>query len=561
MGDLQVYNRNEDLLIFSDPGRPKMKLVTVKEMKMMESGGNQKGISYEEMMLRAGKGLAEVVEKRYANKKSLLVVGLVGGGNNGGDTLIALTSLEKNGWKTCALLVKERTDDPLVKSYSEAGGKSIMYAERGFANTAQAVLGAADLILDGVLGTGTTLPLRDDARKFLKLIGDGVKNQSIVAVDCPSGVDCESGAAAQETLKAELTVCMEAVKAGLIQFPAFEYCGEIMTITIGLDKFAHEKSSQQDVVDADWVKNILPKRPKSSHKGTFGNVMVVGGSVNYVGAPVLSGLAAYRTGCGLVTLAVPQTIHPILAGRFLETVWLILDDQGGVISESAADLVAAQLTKVDALVVGPGIGQEETTARFLETLFFQKSSNGKSRRVGFLLEEPNGDAKEHKLPTIVLDADGLRWIAQNKDWNEKVKSKLVLTPHPGEMAALTGLTMEEIQSNRIAVVIKYALEWKQVVVLKGALTVIAAPDGRMNLIPVASSALAKAGSGDVLSGMIASLIGQGVTGFEAASAAAWLHAQAGLRAARELGCEASVLASDIIEAIPGVIAELNKNTA
>jgi NAD(P)H-hydrate epimerase len=350
---------------------------------------------------------------------------------------------------------------------------------------------------------------------------------------------------------------MEAAKIGLLRFPAFILCGEIVAISIGLESAITSEQAMRVVIDDDWVRERLPTRPRTAHKGTFGTVMIVGGCANYVGAPLLSGLAAYRTGSGLVSLAVPQSVHGMLAGQFLEAVWLVLNDEGGVISESAAELVEAQLMNIKTLVIGPGIGREETTSRFLDAIMFSPKTGSKNRRVGFLVEQTNTEKLERRLPAIVLDADGLRWLAEQDGWAEKIQTSLVLTPHPGEMAALTGLTVEEIQNERMGIAALYAKRWKQVIVLKGALTVIAAPDGRLAVIPVASSALAKAGSGDVLSGMIASLIGQGMGDFEAASTAAWIHARAGLEAANQQGSEVSILASDIIDSIAKVFAALN----
>ena len=534
-----------------------MNLVSVSEMKTIEKEANRAGLPYEEMMQRAGDGLARLIEIRFPALKSSLVVGLIGGGNNGGDTLIALTELQKSGWSTAALFVKERHNDHLTGSYLESGGKVLTAGDKNFEANIPLLFTAAGLVLDGIVGTGITLPLKEEISKFLSIIHKNLGQQIVVAVDCPSGVDCESGAAAPETLNADFTVCMEAAKIGLLRFPAFILCGEIVAIPIGLESAITSEQAMRVVIDDDWVRERLPTRPRTAHKGTFGTVMIVGGCANYVGAPLLSGLAAYRTGSGLVSLAVPQSVHGMLAGQFLEAIWLVLNDEGGVISESAAELVEAQLMSIKALVIGPGIGREETTSRFLDAIMFSPKTGSKNRRVGFLVEQTNTEKLERRLPAIVLDADGLRWLAEQDGWAEKIQTSLVLTPHPGEMAALTGLTVEEIQNERMGIAALYAKRWKQVIVLKGALTVIAAPDGRLAVIPVASSALAKAGSGDVLSGMIASLIGQGMGDFEAASAAAWIHARAGLEAANQQGSEVSILASDIIDSIAKVFAALN----
>jgi len=533
-----------------------MYLVTVEEMRSIEKSACEKGMPYETMMANAGKKLAQVIEARYTKKRLMLVTGLVGSGNNGGDTLIALISLQKSGWNTAALLLKERPNDSLVKNYLDSGGRMLTSTDHGFAGSTKTVLQATGVLLDGVLGTGVKLPLKEDARKFLSLINKELAGQTVVAVDCPSGVDCDSGDTAPETIHAELTVCMEAIKTGLLKFPAFEFCGEVMAVSIGLEDAIREQNIKRNMLDRDWVKGHLPKRPMTAHKGTFGTVMVVGGCANYVGAPLLSGKAAYRSGSGLVTLAVPQSIHPILAGYFPEAVWLILSDEGGVISELAADTVTNHLSKIDVMVVGPGIGREATTQRFLDELFFPRNGNGKIRRVGFLVEPENEKIQKKGLPKLLIDADGLRWLATHDDWHEKINANIILTPHPGEMASLTGLSIDEIQQNRIEVAEVFAKKWKQVLVLKGALTVIAAPDGRTAIVPVASSSLAKAGSGDVLSGMIASFVGQGLELFDAACVGAWIHANAGLSASGKLGGDVSIIATDIIDAIPHVFSGL-----
>jgi NAD(P)H-hydrate epimerase len=348
---------------------------------------------------------------------------------------------------------------------------------------------------------------------------------------------------------------MEAVKIGLVTDPAFVYCGEIEVVPLGLSKAVLGKGNGQTLIDASWVKAQMPARSAFSHKGTYGKVMVAGGSVNYCGAPVLSGLAAYRTGSGLVTLAVPHPVAVQMAGSVPEIIWVILDEEDGVIAESAADLLLKKANDESCLVLGPGIGQEETTQRFLDRLLFQPDL-ASHRKVGFLEGGAPAKSKSLLLPPIVMDADALRWLGAQQNWPQKLHASLVLTPHPGEMSALTGLSTAEIQKDRFNVAEAFAQKWQQVVVLKGALTVIASPTGRLSVIPVASSALAKAGSGDVLTGVIASLIGQGLPLFDAASAAAWIHAQAGLLAAHRLGSEASVMARDIIEAIPAVLQSL-----
>jgi NAD(P)H-hydrate epimerase len=228
----------------------------------------------------------------------------------------------------------------------------------------------------------------------------------------------------------------------------------------------------------------------------------------------------------------------------------------GAISETAVDALLKKLDRVNALLIGPGLGTEETTREFLQALIAGTQKKA-AARIGFI--HAGGEVKESRngtLPPLVIDADGLNLLAKIKDWHKSLPTPSILTPHPGEMSTLTGLSKEEIQENRQEVAGKYAQEWGHVVVLKGAFTVVAAPDGRLTLIPVATSALARAGTGDVLAGLIVGLRAQGLDAYDAAVAGAWIHAQAGLYAADDLGTSASVLASDVLNSISDVISDL-----
>jgi NAD(P)H-hydrate epimerase len=372
-------------------------------------------------------------------------------------------------------------------------------------------------------------------------------------------VDCDSGEAAEECIHADLTVTMAAVKRGLLSMPAFEYVGEIEVAEIGLSETLPAWSAVQNwVATADEVAMLLPERPLDAHKGTFGTALVVAGSLNYTGAALLAGKAAYRVGAGLVTLGVPSPLHSALAGQFPEATWLLLPHEQGVIAEDAASVVFENLERATALLVGPGFGLEETTHKFLEALLGRKVPLRKGGgRIGFVhTGDEKPAAEDIALPPIVCDADGLKLLARISDWPKRLPAPAVLTPHPGEMSVLTGLKVAEIQRDRLEVARKFAREWGHVVVLKGAFTVVAAPDGQTVTIPVASPALARAGSGDVLAGLIVGLRAQGLDAYEAAVAGAWIHARAGLAAAERQGGTASVLAGDILEMVPDVMAAL-----
>ena len=537
-----------------------MKLVTVPQMQKIEKEADAGGLTYDQMMQNAGQGLAEVIADLFVDDDQLEIVSLVGPGNNGGDTLVALTALVEEGWRARAYLVKRKKDE-LVRGFLEKGGE-ILGGENSFEQLAES-LETADVLLDGVLGTGIKLPLKKDVAELLSEVNDMLdlldEPPLIIAVDCPSGADCDTGEIAEEALHADLTVTMAAVKQGLLKLPAFEYVGELRVVDIGLhDDLPSLKEVTVEVAEEDMISALLPERPLDSHKGTFGAALIAAGSVNYTGAVVLAGEAAYRAGAGLVTLAIPASIHGAVSGQLPEATWVLLPHSTGVISSSAAEVLAKNFERATALLIGPGFGTDDTTKEFIENLLAGKSVVKKSApRIGFLhADEEKKNEEKGSLPPLIIDADGLRLLAQIQNWHEKVLEPAILTPHPGEMSALTGLSKEEIQEDRVAVARRFAKEWGHVVVLKGAFTVIASPNGRTTIIPIASPALARAGTGDVLAGLIVGLRAQGLDAYDAAVAGAWVHAQAGLYAADDLGTTASVMAGDVLNSISDVLSDL-----
>ncbi|MBI5946092.1 MAG: NAD(P)H-hydrate dehydratase [Chloroflexi bacterium] len=523
-----------------------MKLVTIAQMREIEKEADANGLSYAEMMENAGRGLAEVVNEISFDDDWEEALGLVGPGNNGGDTLVALTHLVEDGWHARAYVVKRKKKDELVMRLIEAGGEVTFADDDKDFSALGMCFESTDVLLDGLLGTGIKLPLKAEISAVLEqslFIMDDMEEQPyIVAVDCPSGIDCDTGEAALECLPADLTVTMAAVKRGMLKLPAFEFLGDLAVVDIGLpDDLASFYGLKTEVADSELVAGLLPERALDSHKGTFGTALIVAGSVNYSGAAYLAGMAAYRSGAGLVTMAVPSPLHGALAGQLPEATWILLPHELGCIAGNASALTKS-LESASALLVGPGFGLAAQTKDFL---------------AGLLAVESNAqDQTSADLPPTVVDADGLKLLAKISDWHKKLPPLSVLTPHPGEMSVLTGLSKDEIQNDRETVAAKFAGEWGHVVVLKGAFTVIAAPNGQMTVIPVASPALARAGTGDVLAGLIVGLRAQGLDAYDAAVAGAYIHAEAGLIAAEDLGTTASVLAGDILNSIADVISEL-----
>lgn len=536
-----------------------MKLVTVEQMRLIEKEANENGISYDLMMERAGKGIAKIVLNTYSQIGKKKVLGLVGSGNNGGDTLITLEALAQAGWMVKAYLVRPRSEnDPILQRVLGIGG-SVEKAENDpELTTLDKWLGDTTVLLDGVLGTGVQFPLNPELARILAHVREYQHLPHILAVDCPSGVDCDSGAAAGECIPAEMTACMQAVKTGMLAFPAYQLVGEIRVVDLDLPRdLPSWQAVNRTVVGKEDVKSILPERKADAHKGTFGIAMVVAGSINYTGAAFFAAKAAYRIGAGLVRLAVPGPLHSILAGQLPEATWLILPHEMGVISSQAEDILRQNLEKVSAMLLGPGWGLEETTAEFLEKLIVGEREQSRRAGFGFVATEPDNKLARHPfLPALVIDADGLKLLQRIQDWFKKLPGQAILTPHPGEMEVLTGKTLEEIQLHRLEIAEQSAREWGHVVVLKGAFTIIADPSGRTGVIPVATAALARAGTGDVLAGLIVGLRAQGVQPYEAAITGAWIHAQAGLAACRRLGHAAAVMAGDVLDAVPEVLRQL-----
>ena len=542
-----------------------MKLVTVSEMRSIEQEADSNGLTYGQMMENAGTSLAEVVlDLLDENGDKPGVVGLVGPGNNGGDALVALSFLAAQGWRARAYLVNRPAEkDPLIERVRQAGGEIISSTLDKDHDMLKAFIGSASVVLDGILGTGFKLPLKKEISEILQAVNSAISDLDwppyVIAVDCPSGVNCDTGETAEDAIPASITVTMAAAKHGLVKFPAFEFVGDLQVADIGLsEEIVAWKNIHDEVADDSTILDILPDRPDDSHKGTFGTALIAAGSVNYTGAALLAGKSAYRVGAGLVRMALPGPLHIALAGQFPEATWLLLPHEMGVISSEAAEVLMKNIDRATGILVGPGLGTEETTKGFLENLITGRLTARKSAgRIGFVHEEKNdGGGTSNTLPPMVVDADGLRLLKKIDGWEKLLPPRTVLTPHPGEMAELTGSFVDEIQADRLGTAKSFASKWGQIVVLKGAFTVIAEPGGKATVIPVATSALARAGTGDVLAGIIVGLLAQSVDPYSAAVAGAWIHAQAGLLAYDRVGSTASVLASDVVDSISDVLAEL-----
>ncbi len=565
-----------------------IKIVTVEEMRAIERATDAAGISYAKMMQHAGRAVAEVI-KDLLGEVTLgrRIAVLVGPGNNGGDGLVAARILkEETEAEVGCYLLKARSEDDQVFVAARDAGVFVAVAEDDQRwRVLKNLVGNADIVVDALLGTGARLPVEGDLKKLVKVISNSLRYVSsdedthgdlltwpassaygggretiVVAVDCPSGLDCDTGELDAVSIPADVTVTFAAVKWGQVNFPGAAAVGDLVVADIGTPDHLKELQAVKAVlVTGTGVGGRLPERPRNAHKGTFGRAMIIAGSVNYTGAAALAGEAAYRAGAGLVTLAVPQAVYPVLAAHLLETTWLLLPHDMGVLNEGALGVFAEEAGEFDALLVGPGLGCEDETATFMRGLL---AGGEQIRRgtIGFVAREQGNaapSASGYTLPAaLVIDADGLNLLTRIEKWWEFLPPQTVLTPHPGEMARLTGIEREVILENRVSIAAEKAAEWDCIVVLKGAFTAIALPDGQVFIIPFATDALATAGTGDVLAGCIAGLMAQGVASSNAAIAGAYVHALAGQIAKDELGTARSVMARDVLDSLPKAFASI-----
>lgn len=566
-----------------------MKVVNIDTMRTIEKAADAAGHSYADMMELAGRATADYILNTlvsYTLEPNVLI--LVGPGNNGGDGLVAGRCLMEDlpDATVIACLVKARDDD-VFKAARDVGVSMIVMPEEGNPTDLEEALMNTSVVVDALFGTGARLPIEGKAAEMLSLTHHTLQDRQdfaltltpltsppqeiidrpiIIAVDCPSGLDCDTGQLDEKTLYADATITFAAAKLGQLKFPGAEAVGDLIIGDIGLPADLEELDTVTlTVADGTYVKECLPKRSINTHKGSFGKVMVIAGSANYIGAAYLAGAAAYRVGAGLVSIGAPQIIVATLASLLPDATWLLLPHEMGVLHERAVPLIREASNGYDALLLGPGLGQDEVTKKFIEEMFkIEQTRPAKRKQVGFQFPDQEDMVEEEivtvDLPPMVIDADGLNLLAHLDEWWKLLPSNTILTPHPAEFARLAGLKDDEnqsaiqrVQADRVNLAIQYAAEWNVIVVLKGAFTIVAGPDGGATIIPFATSALATAGTGDVLAGAIVGLLGQGVTPLDAAVGGAWIHGLAGMLAENAYQTPRSVTANDVLSHIAQAI--------
>jgi len=520
-----------------------MKVVTVEQMRQIEEQCARTGLPTSQLMENAGKAVAEGVRKIPGTIDQQNILIMIGPGNNGGDGLVAARHLHDWGARVSLFLFGQRSpEDANLQLVQERGIACVEAGQDDSLDRLRESLASVDTVIDAIFGTGKSRPLSGSFQQALAEVSEAKKTRPslhVIALDLPSGLDADTGAADSACLYVDNTITLGFPKLGLFNSPGAERVGKITVVDIGIPPYLAEPVPTE-LITSDWARSVLPGRPYLANKGTFGRVLVVAGSINYIGAAYLACSGAIRVGAGLVTLATAASLQPILASKLTEVTYLPLPEaQPGIISPEAARLIHQELTYYDVLLLGCGLGQSEPVANFV--------------RATLIRSEPLN------LP-LVLDADALNTLAKTDNWWHQLTDDAILTPHPGEMSRLAGVPVDEVQSNRIGMAQEMAQRWQKTVVLKGAYTVVATPAGQSKISPIANPGLASAGTGDVLTGAIAGLLAQGLSPADAAACGVYLHTEAGEMVRAKLG-DAGMIASDLLPELPLAIKQLKGDQA
>ncbi len=519
--------------------RSTMKVVTAEQMREIEARSEKAGVSTDTLMENAGLAVARTARRIVGPLSGVPVLALIGPGNNGGDGLVTARHLRRWGASVTAYLCRERgIPDPKLAAAVATGINVVSAPDDSRLSYLKAALNSSHLVLDAMLGTGRARPIDGVFRDILAALYEARSRNHglrLLSMDLPTGLNCDTGEVDPACVAADVTVSLGFPKRGHLAFPGADYTGALEIADIGIPA-GLDSDVNLDLMSRDWTADALPPRPQNSHKGTYGRAMVVAGSRNFLGAAYLAASAAARVGAGLVTIAIPESLVPSVASRAIEPTFLPLPESSrGVVSSHAAQIILDSLSGYSALLVGCGLGQSAETRRMVERLLLSGAA----------------------LPPSVVDADGLNTLARVPDWWKLWPANAILTPHPGEMARLVG---GSARSERLAIALETASQWGKSVILKGAYTIVAAPNGNAMVSPFSNPGLATAGTGDILAGAIVGLLSQGASLSDAASLGVFIHGEAGERVRSALG-DTGMLAGDLLPELPKVITGLRRRRA
>ncbi len=522
-----------------------MQIVTASEMQQMDRETIESfGLPGRVLMENAGRGVFDVMVKTFPAIKSSgrnHRIGIVAGrGNNGGDGFVIARYLSGVGASVTVYLFSERA---AVKGDAAANLKLldalrvpvVEITDPALLAQHQTDMRHQEIWVDALLGTGLNAEVRGLFRAVIEFLNS--LNRPVIAVDIPSGLNADTGMICGACIQAHTTVTFGFPKIGHILFPGAGFTGRLETIDIGIPPHIVQGiGPRHHILTPESIARAFPQRAPTSHKGTAGHVLVVAGSAGKAGAAAMSGLAALRSGAGLVTLAIPKSLNAIIQSQIPEIMTAPMDGRKeGIWDDSLRENIREQLQGKKCLAMGPGMGASPETRKFV-------------------LEILSGVS----IP-VVLDADGLNCVCGRLDVLKALKAPAILTPHPGEMSRLTGESVSDIQADRIGAARRFSQAHHVHLVLKGARTVIAHPDGTVYINLTANPGMAAGGMGDVLTGIIAGLLAQGLGPEEAAHVGVYLHGKAADALSESMG-PFGFLASEVAGALPGVIREMRRMT-
>lgn len=499
-----------------------MHIVTGEEMNDIDRCTiNDTGLHGEMLMENAGRAVAHKLMDQFKRSEHMAV--MIGAGNNGGDGFVVARVLLEAGYDVDVWLVpaEEKIKGDAYKHWQifKAAGYAVThYAENEevFAQT----MAQYTVIVDALLGTGVRGPARSPYKEVIAQLN--ASRAYTVSIDVPSGLPADGGALAGEAVQANRTITLQCPKTGAVVYPGAAYYGTWETVDIGIpQRILTRMVGARHMWRGEDVRRTLPGRTPSSHKGTHGKGLLIAGSETMTGAPVMAANAALRGGAGLLTTAVPDVIHPVVASQVVEATYVPCPSENGQFSGE----LPLQLG-FDGIGIGPGVGRGEGGRHIVERLLQEVSS------------------------PLVVDADGLYALNRLQDVLRERQASTVLTPHPGEMAYLCGTSIQQVHNNRFQVSRQYAMNHGVYLVLKGPYTIVATPDGQQYVNTTGNAALAKGGTGDVLTGLILAFIMQHADLQAAVSNAVYLHGQAADALVAQDHSPIDVLATDVIAAFP-----------
>lgn len=505
-------------------------VLTATKQREADGAAERAGVARERLMEAAGSGAADWILERLGRPKTLV---LVGPGGNGGDGLVLARRMAAAGAEVEALIAapEERLSDLtrlMHERLVESGGRA-KFMEGGI--DPDRILEGAELIVDSLFGTGMNRPL---GGVYRDLVGAAnASDASVVSLDLPSGLPSDSGAIIGEAVRADVTLAMEFLKPAHLLFPSSSYCGDVAVVPIDYPEGALKRIDPfARVLTGSGARDLLPQRRPDGHKGTFGRLLVVAGSTGMSGAAILCCRGALCAGAGLVTLAVPESLLPIVEASLPEAVTIPLPEEDGHLAPNPLKRLVPALSRADAVAIGPGLSR----------------GDGVKEAVASVLSSHHGP--------YVIDADAIAAIA-DPDILSRIAGRAVLTPHPGELSGLIDLSTDEIDRDRVEVARRFAADNNIVLLLKGRPTVIAIPGGGLYLNPTGNTGLATGGSGDVLTGLIGGFLAGGAPLGDAALLGAYLHGLAAELYARDRS-ERSLTPSDLVDALPYAIREVER---